>query len=174
MSLEAKHKSPNWKKTEVHKTVLVPLILWSLSAPPPSQWFLWTGVLSQNSYYLRARPLSTPTGILSPILNKLIYEKVSPSAAPRSSDEAEELLPAAPGEGFHPPFREPPLFAFSCFVLNGGKDGCIKGLLQVLLREGGTLDVVGRPDLLGDAPGPGAQHGLDVGAVQVDEDVHVQ
>lgn len=94
--------------------------------------------------------------------------------ASRSSDEAEELLPAAPGEGFHPPVREPPLFALACFVLNGGKDGRVKGLLQVLLREGGTLDVVGRPDLLADAPGPGAQHGLDFGAVQVDEDVDVQ
>lgn len=96
------------------------------------------------------------------------------AAAPRHSDEAEELLPAAPGEGFHPPVREPPLFALACFVLNGGEDGGIKGLLQVLLRQGGTLDVVGRPDLLADAPGPGAQHGLDLGAVQVDEDVHVQ
>lgn len=42
------------------------------------------------------------------------------------------------------------------------------------MREGGTLDVVRRPDLLADAPGPGAQHGLDFRAVQVDEDVHVQ
>lgn len=40
--------------------------------------------------------------------------------------------------------------------------------------EGGTLDVVRRPDLLTDAPGPGAQHGLHFRAVQVDEDVHVQ
>lgn len=127
-----------------------------------------------NSHHLRARPLPTLTGLLSRIFNKLNCERVSSTTTPRSSDEAEELLPAAPGEGFHPPVREPPLFALACFVLNGGEDGRIKGLLQVLLREGGALDVVGRPDLLGDAPGPGAQHGLDVGAVQVDEDVHVQ
>lgn len=128
---------------------------------------------TQNSYHLCARTLPTLTGVLSQISNKLTCGLLS-TTAPRSSDEAEELLPAAPGEGFHPPVREPPLFALARFVLNGGKDGRIKGLLQVLLREGGTLDVVGRPDLLADAPGPGAQHGLDVGAVQVDEDLHVQ
>lgn len=128
---------------------------------------------TQNSHHLCALLLPTLSGILSCIFNK--FKKRVPSiTASRSSDEAEELLPAAPGEGFHPSVREPPLFAFACFVLNGGKDGRVKGLLQVLLREGGALDVVGRPDLLADAPGPGAQHGLDFGAVQVDEDVDVQ
>lgn len=91
-----------------------------------------------------------------------------------SSDEAEELLPAAPGERFGAPFREPPLLGLARFVLNGGEDGGIERLLQVLLRERRALHVVGRPDLLRHAAGPRAQHGLDVGAVQVDEDVHVQ
>ncbi len=52
-----------------------------------------------------------------------------------SSDETEELLPAAPGESFGAPFRKPPLLGLAGFVLNGGKDGRIEGLFQVLLRE---------------------------------------
>lgn len=91
-----------------------------------------------------------------------------------SSDEAEKLLPAAPGESFGAPLRKPSLLGLAGFVLNGGKDGRIKRLLQVLLRERRALYVVCSPDLLRHAPGPGAQNWLDIRSVQVDEDVHVQ
>lgn len=91
-----------------------------------------------------------------------------------SSDEAEELLPAAPGERFRAPVGKPPLLGLARFVLDGGEDGGVKRLLQVLLRERRALDVVRGPDLLRHAPRPGAQNRLDVGPVQVDEDVHVQ
>ena len=59
-------------------------------------------------------------------------------------------------------------------MFDGGKDGGVKGLLEVLLGERGALDVVRRPDLLRHALGPGVEHGLDLGAVQVDEHVDVQ
>lgn len=91
-----------------------------------------------------------------------------------SSDEAEELLPATPGESFRAPVRKPPLLALASFVLYGGEDGGIERLLQVLLRERRALDIVRRPDLLRHAASTGAQDGLDVRSVQVDEDVHVQ
>lgn len=91
-----------------------------------------------------------------------------------SSDKAEELLPATPRESFCSPVRKPPLFVLARFILNGFKDGRIESFLQVLLREWRTLYVVSRPDLLSYAPRPGAQNGLDVRSVQVDEDVHVQ
>jgi len=89
-------------------------------------------------------------------------------------NEAEELLPASPGESFGASVRRPPLLGLVGVVLYGGKDGGVKRLLQVLLRERRTLHVVRRPDLLCHAPSPGAQNGLDVGPVQVDEDVDVQ
>lgn len=97
------------------------------------------------------------------------------SETPRkSSDKAEELLPAAPREGLGAPVGKPPLLAFACLVLDGGKDGRVERLLQVLLRERRALDVVRGPDLIRHAPRPGALHRLDVAPVQVDEDVHVQ
>lgn len=91
-----------------------------------------------------------------------------------SSDEAEELLPAAPGESFGAPLGKPPLLGFPRFVLDGSKDGRVERLLQVLLRQRGALDVVCGSDLVRHAPSPGAQNRFDVGLVQVDEDVDIQ
>lgn len=82
-----------------------------------------------------------------------------------SSDEAEELLPATPRESFSAPVRKPPLLGLPGFVLNGGEDGRIKRLLQVLLREWWTLYIVCSPDLLCHTPSPWAQNWFDIRSV---------
>ena len=91
-----------------------------------------------------------------------------------SSDEAEELLPAVAGEGLGLAVGRASLLGLARLVFDGGEDGGVERLLQVLLGEGGALHVVRRPDLLRHGLGPRAQHRLDLGAVQVDEHVDVQ
>ena len=91
-----------------------------------------------------------------------------------SSDKAEELLPAASGEGLGASVRQAPLLPLPGLVFDTRKDVRIKRLLQVLLSQRGTLHVVRGPDLVCHAPSPRAEDRLDLAGVQVDEHVDVE
>lgn len=59
-------------------------------------------------------------------------------------------------------------------MFDGCENGGVEGLLQVLLRQSRALHVLRGPDLLGQAPSPGTEHGLHLVPVQVYQDVDVQ
>lgn len=129
--------------------------------------------VNKTQFFVGGAPQNLPMSYPECHLHRQTLQNSCPQSRP-DSDEAEELLPAAPGEGLGAPVRRPPFLGLSCLVLDGGEDGGVKRLLQVLLRERRALHVILRSDLLRHPLRPRAGHGLDAGAVQANEHVDVQ